>query len=94
MALGDICLSSEYNFQPYFEQTMNLLISAGMMSLEITQDMTPDTVKLIYDLRRALVDAFLSIINGIKSPDEQLIQRGHNIGSQRQEQDDKTNLQI
>jgi hypothetical protein len=36
MALGDICLSSEKAFQPYFENTMNLLVSAGVLSLEIS----------------------------------------------------------
>jgi len=36
MALGDICLSSEKAFQPYFETTMGLLVSAGVLSLEIT----------------------------------------------------------
>ena len=70
MALGDICLSSEKAFQPYLDTTMNLLVSAGMMSLEISQELSYDQVKLIQDLRKALVDAFLSIINGIKSPDE------------------------
>lgn len=47
MALGDICLSSEKAFQPYLDTTMDLLVSAGSMSLEISQDMPYDQVKLI-----------------------------------------------
>jgi hypothetical protein len=39
MALGDICLSCGYAFQPYFEKTMSHLIAAGQMSLNITNDM-------------------------------------------------------
>jgi hypothetical protein len=30
--------------------------------------MSSDTIKLIYDLRRALIDSFLSITNGILQP--------------------------
>ena len=47
---------------------MELLIGAGTMSLAaITIDTAPDQVRTINDLRRAIVDAFLSIINGAQS---------------------------
>jgi hypothetical protein len=37
------------------------------MSLSIEPDSQPEFIKIIHDLRRALIDSFLSIINGIKS---------------------------
>ena len=68
MALGDLCLTAEECFGQYLPRTMDLLIGAGQMSLAaIGPDTPPDQVKIVHELRRALIDAFLSIINGIKS---------------------------
>ena len=38
VAVGDICLSSERRFVPYFERSMNTLISAGQMCLQLISD--------------------------------------------------------
>ena len=68
IALGDICLMSETAFQPHLNKTMSLLVEAGKMSLSITDGSDPDQVQVLLTLRRSLVEAFLGIINGIKSP--------------------------
>ena len=69
MAIGDICLMTEAQFQPYFRKTMETLIQAGQMSIApIDQNLPVEDKKNFHDLRQALIDAFMSIINGIKSP--------------------------
>ena len=40
------------------------------MSLEVEPEAQPDFIKIINDLRKALIDSFLSIINGMKCLDE------------------------
>jgi len=56
-------------FQPYFNKTMEVLIQAGKMSLNpINQSIPVEEQKNFHDLRQSLVDAFMSIINGIKTP--------------------------
>ena len=65
MALGDVCLTCEAEFRQYLAKTMELLIAAGNFSLGNHHDHF-----VISEMRRALVDAFLSIINGIRSPEE------------------------
>jgi len=68
-AIGDLCLMTEAGFQPYFAQAMNTLIQAGMMAVaEINPNLPPEEQRHVHLLRRSLVDAFMSIINGIKSP--------------------------
>lgn len=48
---------------------MRLLIQAGQLTLqEISSSIPQDDRKLIHELRAALVDSFISIINGLKSP--------------------------
>ena len=60
---------SEASFQPYFQKTMDTLILAGKLSVQMIDLSLPiDDQKGIHDLRQALIEAFLSIINGIKSP--------------------------
>lgn len=69
VAIGDICLMAEIAFQPYFSKTMETLILAGQASInEIDPNMPVEDQKNIQELRQALVEAFMSIINGIKSP--------------------------
>ena len=38
--------------------------------MSITNDMSPDIVKIIQELRRSLIDSFLSIVNGIAKPED------------------------
>jgi len=72
MAIGDICLMTEKAFQPYFERTMEVLIQAGVASCaSIDPSLPPEDITHIHELRHALIDAFMSIVNGIKSPDDQ-----------------------
>jgi hypothetical protein len=48
---------------------MNALIQAGRVSLSAVDKRMPiEDQQNIHDLRQSLIDAFLSIINGIKSP--------------------------
>lgn len=69
IAIGDLCLMTEAGFQPYFQQAMQSLIQAGMMAVAgIDPNMPPEDQRNIHLLRQSLVDAFMSIINGIKSP--------------------------
>jgi hypothetical protein len=67
-AIGDICLMTEAAFRPYFERSMDTLIAAGQMSIQIDHRLPKEDQQQIHELRRALIDAFMSIINGIKSP--------------------------
>lgn len=72
MAIGDICLMTEKAFQPYFERTMDVLIQAGIASCaEIDPSLPAEDAAHVHELRHALIDAFMSIVNGIKSPDDQ-----------------------
>lgn len=50
---------------------MGLLVEAGKMSLQAPEDAGPDERAVLLQLRKALVEAFLGIINGIKSPDQE-----------------------
>lgn len=82
MALGDLCLTTETEFHPYLSRTMELLIGAGQMSLAAIGPDTPsDQVRIVQDLRRAIVDAFLSIINGVKGPNDTAPLPGSGINS-------------
>jgi hypothetical protein len=72
MAIGDICLMTEKAFQPYFERTMDVLIQAGVAGCAaIDPSLPPEDAAHVHELRHALIDAFMSIVNGIKSPDDQ-----------------------
>ena len=69
VAIGDICLMTENDFHPYFEQAMDLLIQAGQQSIQpINPHLPPEEQQCFHELRQAIVDSFVSIINGIKSP--------------------------
>ena len=71
MAIGDICLMTEKAFQPYFERTMEVLVQAGVASCApIDPSLPAEDIAHIHELRHALIDAFMSIVNGIKSPDD------------------------
>jgi hypothetical protein len=70
-AIGDICLMAETNFLPKLLESMSLLIEAGKICLSTdTSALQSDEAKNIHDMRNALIDAFTSMINGIKSPDD------------------------
>lgn len=71
IAIGDICLMSEKSFSPYFQKSMDVLVQAGMVTTApIDLNLPSEDVAHIHNLRQALIDAFMSIINGIKSPAE------------------------
>jgi hypothetical protein len=83
MAIGDTCLMTEKAFQPYFARTMDVLIQAGIASCdEISPNLPAEDATNMHELRQALIDAFMSIINGIKSPDDQAnLAHGSNASS-------------
>ena len=62
---------AERAFLPHFKQTMDALIAAGQMSVQdIDKSMPYEDQKITHELRNALIDAFISMINGIKSPSD------------------------
>lgn len=63
---------SEAAFQPHLNKTMGLLVEAGKMSLAPPEGVDgPDERVALLQLRKSLIEAFLGIINGIKSPDHE-----------------------
>lgn len=74
-AIGDLILVAEEKFKPYFGDTMELLIQAGQMSVTLDQDLPQSELKTFNEIRHALVDCFLSTINGMKCADDQYQQR-------------------
>jgi len=70
MAIGDICLMTEDSFKPYFDQSMTVLIAAGQMSIQpIDPSLSSEEKQTFHSLRQAVVDAFMSMINGLKAPE-------------------------
>ena len=70
VAIGDLCLVAEQEFKPHFCTTMESLKAAAMMAatqIEL-QQIDEDGAKSIQLLRKSLVEAFMSMVNGIKSP--------------------------
>lgn len=62
---------SEIAFAPYFESSMQCLVRVGIEGLrEISSNTSIEDQKLVHELREALVEAFISILNGIKSPQD------------------------
>lgn len=69
VAVGDICLVSEHRFVPYFQKSMQVLIAAGVLCMEkIPEQASIEDRRNINNLRQSLIDSFMSIINGIKCP--------------------------
>lgn len=65
---------------------MNLLIAAGVETLKPIEAATArEQALLIQDMRKSLVDAFLSIINGIKSPQLESHGRGQTIDNNQKD---------
>lgn len=48
ICLGDLCLQSEKAFYPHLNKTMELLVSAGQMSLQVDQVNDPDERSMLY----------------------------------------------
>ena len=71
--IGDLCLVSESAFQPYFQRAMQALKAAAMEAIKQTdlRLMGTDGVRAVQLLRKSLVEAFMSMINGIKSPGDE-----------------------
>ena len=70
VALGDLCLVTEQAFLQLLPRAMESLQGAAMLASQPTdiKVLGIDGAKGIHLLRKALVEAFMSMINGIKSP--------------------------
>lgn len=87
-AIGDICLITEASFRPYLAKTMEILIGAGQVCLQQVDHSLPvEEQKPFHELRQSMLDAFISIINGIKLPSSDGV-------SQSQEEEQFTNQSI
>lgn len=70
--VGDLCLNCEIEFFEFLDKTMDSLIQAGVMSLKLNfQDCSEEERRNFIGLRTSLCEAFISIINGIKSPSDE-----------------------
>ena len=63
IAVGDICLAVEEQFQQYIEETMKCLFSACQVTISPPQNF--ESEESITKLRDAILDAFVSIIHGM-----------------------------
>ena len=62
---------SEIAFAPYFVRSMQCLVKVGIEGLkEINSNAPIEDQKPVHELREALVESFISILNGIKSPQD------------------------
>jgi hypothetical protein len=64
IAVGDICLAIEEQFQHHIEETMKCLFSACQVTVQANQN-TFDSEEIIIKLRDAIIDAFISIVHGM-----------------------------
>ena len=64
VAVGDLCLATEENFGPYLDNTMTCLFSACTITVQPPNNFESD--ESIQKLRDALIDAFISIIHGMR----------------------------
>lgn len=64
IAVGDICLAIEENFQQYIEETMKCLFSACQLTVNPPQNF--ESEESIIKLRDAILDAFISIVHGMQ----------------------------
>jgi hypothetical protein len=66
LALGEVCLHSERGFEPYIQQTMEILISTGQNCLKpIDLTLAPEEKAYIHEYRKSLSETFTSILHGI-----------------------------
>lgn len=65
IAVGDICLAIEEQFQKYYEETMQCLFSACQVTIAPPTGVSGDD-ESITKLRDAIIDAFISIVHGMQ----------------------------
>ena len=63
IAVGDICLAIEEQFQQYIEETMTCLF--GACQLTVTPPKNFESDESIIKLRDSIIDAFISIVHGM-----------------------------
>jgi importin subunit beta-1 len=64
IAVGDICLAIEEQFQQYIQETMQCLFAACQLTVQPPQNFESD--ETIVKLRDAIIDAFISIVHGMQ----------------------------
>jgi hypothetical protein len=64
IAVGDICLAIEENFQQYMSNTMNSLYGACQITVTPAQHF--ESEESMNKLRDSIIDAFISIIHGMQ----------------------------
>lgn len=64
IAVGDLCLAIEENFQQYLDETMKCLFAACQITLQPPQNF--ESQETINKLRDSIIDAFISIIHGMQ----------------------------
>jgi importin subunit beta-1 len=67
-AFGDIGLALETDFTPYLEHVMSMLSQAGAIQVDASQDLAMSD--FIWQMREAIADAFVGIVNGYQSDRE------------------------
>ena len=65
VAVGDICLAIEEQFDTYLDKTMTCLFSACTLTLNPPQNF--ESNETIIKLRDSIIDAFISIIHGMQT---------------------------
>ena len=63
-AVGDVALATGSSFPPYLQMTMEILSQAGTVEADDSDVAGQD---FVWAMREALVDAFVGILNGLKS---------------------------
>jgi len=77
IAVGDICLAIEEQFQQYIEETMTCLFGACQLTVSPPKNFESD--ESIIKLRDSIIDAFISIVHGMQgvaqpgSPQERML---------------------
>lgn len=65
VAVGDICLAIEEQFDDYLDKTMDCLFSACNLTVAPPQNF--ESAETINKLRDSIIDAFISIIHGMQT---------------------------
>ncbi len=63
IAVGDLCLATEANFEKHLAPTMQSLFAACSITINPPQNF--ESIDLLSKLRDSLIDAFISIIHGM-----------------------------
>lgn len=68
-AIGEVALAVGSGFVPYLQTTMDILSQAGATAAS-TNDLA--MIEFVWQMREAIVDAFIGIMNGLKTSDGKL----------------------